>query len=338
MAEAPAPASVFIDTNPLGARIQLDGRLLTEETPALLRGLGSGKHTVSLWKDQFGQVTQTFVVSEGRVAQVDADLPPDSIVLAFPENTQVTDGQESRETKGDQFRYPKGTYTFSLDQETLRLTPIFPDEPLVSLAGWSLAFLAAGATAMTVSDAYHIQTNWTNHPSSLTIGLLSATILDAAWFAALQGRKARFLKETVGTTSPLPSQIDSPQPTFDAGEASLQTGGLAKAEELFTRVVREYPTSQLVPGAWFRLARIHSVTGRRDLALAEYRLVAETYPQAAYYDRARQALANLYEAAGKPADALESLNLMVLNDNFFDKADIEAQKARLSAQETTNAP
>ncbi len=337
-AQTPALPSVFIDTNPLGARIQLDGRLLTEQTPVLLRGLGPGKHTVSVWKDQFAQVTQTFVVAPGTVPEVNVDLPPDSVVLAFPDNSEVVDSHGSQPTKGLQFRYPKGTYSLSLDGSAIRLTPVFPDEPLLTMAGWSLAFLAAGAVAMTASDAYHIQSNWTDHPSSLTVALWSTSLLDLAWYASLQGRKTRFQKETAATTGPLPSQLDVPQPIFDAGEEALQTGGLAKAEELFSRVIKDYPTSQLVPGAWFRLARIHSITGRRDLALAEYRLVAETYPQAAYYDRARQALANLYEGSGDPTAALENLNLMVLTDGFFDKSDIEAQKARLSAQEVPVAP
>ncbi len=48
---------------------------------------------------------------------------------------------------------------------------------------------------------------------------------------------------------------------------------------------------------------------------------------------------NLYEAAGDSAQALANLDQMVLTDGFFDKADIEALKARLkTAQEAAVAP
>ena len=335
----PAPPSVFLDSDPIGARINLDGRLLVDRTPALLRGLSPGKHSVSVGKQDFIQVTQSFEVASGQVPVVRLVLPPDSVVVAFPENAEVVDAQGKHSTSSQQFRYPAGTYVLSDQDGAVRFTPVFPEEGLLTVAGWSLAALSGAALLSTASDIYHISAGWVDHPSLLTAGLWVSTLFSLPWWDALQKRKTAFMKDSASLATALPSPLELPQPLFDAGEDAMNSGDLAKAEGLFTRVVREHPSSQLVPGAWFRLARIHLVTGRRELALGEYRLVAETYPQAAYYDRAREALANLYEAAGERALALENLDQMVLTDGFFDRADIEAQKARLkAAQEAPVAP
>jgi len=336
---APAKPSVFIDSEPLGARINLDGHLLIDRTPALLRGLSPGKHTVSVWKEDFIQVTQSFQTTEGQVPVVLLDLPPDSVVLAFPENGQVVDAQGSHPTTSQQFRYPTGTYALSDQGGSIRLAPVFPDEGLLTIAQVSLLAVAGAAVLSSVSDAYHATNGWIDHASQLTIGLWISTLFDLPWYQSLVTRKARFIKDAAAIATARPARLEIPQPIFDAADEALQSGQLANAEVLFSQLVREHPNSSLVPGAWFRLARIHSITGRRDLALGEYRLVAETYPQAAYYDRARQALANLYETAGDRTQALTNLDLMVLTDGFFDKADIDAQRARhLVAKEAPVAP
>ncbi len=327
----PSTPSVFIDSEPLGARINLDGQLLVDRTPVLLRGLSAGKHTIAVWKDDFLSVSQTVQIAGGQVPEVVFDLPPASVVVAFPENAEVKDAQGIHPTTGQQFRYPTGTFNLTTQGEAIQFAPVFPDEGLLTVAQFGLLVVTGAAVASTASDIYHVSTGWTDHPSLLTVGLWVSAVLDLPWAESLKNRKAKFLKDTVPTITAQPSQLEMPQPLFDKGEDALQSGQLAKAEASFSQIVREHPTSRLLPGAWFRLAKIHLVTGRRDLATAEYRLVAETYPQAAYYDKSLAALANLYEAAGNREQALASLNKMVLTDGFFDKADIDAQKARLAA-------
>jgi len=329
-AQAGGTPSVFVDTDPMGARIFLDGTLLPERTPALLRGLTLGKHQVSLRRDGFVPALSAFEVAEGTVPTVEISLTPDSVVLAFPANDQVVDAEGPHPTEGRQFRYPSGTYQLADTQgRGLAMTPVFPDEGLLAVAGWGLAVLVGASLASAASDIYHINNGWTTHPSEVTAALWVSTLFELPWYGSLSGRKARFLRDAAPSVTALPERLDQAKALFALGEDSLQTGDLPRAAPLFTRVVKEFPESRLVPGAWFRLARIHSLTGRRDLALGEYRLVAETYPQAAVYDRAQKALADLYEAAGLPEKAIESLDRMVLADGFFDPIDIAAQKDRL---------
>jgi len=156
--------------------------------------------------------------------------------------------------------------------------------------------------------------------------LAFTALMELPWFLSINGAKDRFDKSKAPAVTPLPVPLVPADTLFQRGDAALKSGDLDQAVDAFTQFVRDFPSSRLAPGAWYRLARIHSVTGRRELALGEYRLVAETYPFPAYHDRARQAMADLYEAAGKPQDALTQLDAMVLADGFFSKDDVEAQK------------
>lgn len=329
-AQPPGRPSVFVDSEPLGAWIAIDGVLRPERTPTLLRDLSPGSHRIEVGKDGYLTLVRTVSVGEG-VPVTALNLPPASVVLAFP-GTRTLISPDGQSASGRQFRFSPGLYDLTPAEDSLGVLPVFPDEALLSTAGWSLALLAASATAATASDIWHIRTGWAEHPSNLTLGLWVSSVLDLTWYLSVQGRKARFVRETAPLRTPGPEFPDLAADLFLQGEDSLLSGDLETAAAAFGRLVRESPESRLVPGAWFRLARIHAVTGRRDLAVGEYLLAAETYPQAEYHDRARKALADLLEAAGDPVQALRHLESMVLTDGFFDPADIETQKARLTRE------
>jgi hypothetical protein len=332
--------SLFVDTEPMGARIRIDGLLTADRTPALVRGLSPGRHRIDLWHEGFAEATRTVDTgAQGPVPVVEVDLTPESLVLAFPGVSAVDDGQGGLPAAGRQFRYPDGTYRTGSSDGTARLIPVFGDEGLLTAAGWSLAVTAVAALASAGSDAVLISGHWADHPAFLTGALGAAAVLELPWFLSLSSRKARFLRDEAPATAPLPQTQDPVKALWDQGEEALQSGDLAAAEPFFAQVVRTSPGSRLVPGAWFRLARIHALTGRRDLAAGEYRLVAETYPQAAYHDRARKTLADLEEAAGDPARALEDLAALTPDDGLYDSADLDAQRARLTAAlEPAHAP
>jgi outer membrane protein assembly factor BamD (BamD/ComL family) len=336
--DAPAPGqpSAFIDTEPMGARIQLDGTLLAVSTPTLLRDLKPGKHTVTLAKPGFITIDRDFEV-DNTVPIVQTDLPPDSVALAFPSNTALNAPGGDFDTGSRQFRVAAGSYILLDDKGKAVLEPIFPDQGLLDFAGWSLALSSISAGASLASDVWHMGHGWTDHPSLVTATLAFTALMELPWFLSINGAKDRYDKAKTPAVTPLPAPLMPAETLFQQGENTLKSGNLDAAAELFGRFVRDFPESRLTPGAWYRLARIHTLTGRRELALGEYRLVAETYPQAAYHDRARQAMADLFEAAHKPQEALLQLDFMVLNDGFFSKDDIEAQKTRLRGQEAAPA-
>lgn len=335
LAAEPSPPSVYVDSVPLGARITLDGQLTESRTPTLLRGLSEGKHTVSLWKSGFLPLTQGFAVTPGKVPRVAGDLEPESVVLAFPANDQIVSGEGNLATEGRQFRFPAANYFLSGSDEAPRMTPVFEDTALLDTSGWALSLSGAGVLAFATGD---VLAGHAAQPTFLTISLAAAAAGELAWQLSLQTRRAKFYRETAPTASPQPERLNLAATLFREGEQALQGGDLSAAEGLFRQLLRAHPDSKWVPGTWFRLAKIHSVTGRRDLALGEYRLVATTFPQPEFHNRARQALADLAEAAGDPQEALVQLDQMVLTDGSSDLKSIEAQRDRLTKTLATPPP
>jgi len=324
--------SVFIDADPLGCRIVLDGVLRPERTPALLRGLTPGHHTVILGREGYRRAEVSFELStSAETASVEADLVPDAAVLAFPAASEVRGPEGPVATEGRQFRYPAGSYRVEVLDGAVALTPVFPEEGSLAVASWSLALVSAAALVSTAGDVWALKTGRADHPSFVTLGLWTAALVDLPWWGQLSGQKARFLRRAQPDAADLAGRLDEAKPLFLQGEAALEAGDLDRAAGAFGRLVREQPQSRYLPQAWFRLARIHSMTGHRDLARGEYLLVADTYPQAETHDRARQALADLLEAAGDPVGALAQLDAMVFNDGYFTPDDVADQKARLQA-------
>lgn len=334
-ADAPG-RPLFVDSEPMGARIVVDGTMVPETTPALLRGLAPGVHRVQVALEGYLTADQTVDVGADGVAQVAVTLTPDSVVLAFPADPTVTTPRGPVTTGGQHVVYPSGAYSFQRLGTNLAITPVFPDETLAALSGWGLLALVGAATVATSLDAF-VPRPYSDGPSPLTVGLWVTTVLDVPWVLSVQGRKAKFYRETAPRLVATTLEASQAQDLFDAMERALDAGDLDQAARAAGQLVEQAPRSRLVPGAWFRLARIHAATGHRELALAEYRLVAETYPQADTYDRARKALADLYEATD-PAKARAQLDLMVLADDYFTADDIDAQKKRLAAQEAPVGP
>jgi len=336
---APASAQpVFIDTDPMGARVTLDGTLLAAATPVLLPPLAPGTHRVTLTKAGYLASTRTFEVADA-VLVVEADLSPESVLVSFPSNAKVSAPGGDFDTAGRQFRFASGVYTMEPQDGSAAFTPVFPDQGQLDFAGWTFGLTAAAAAGSLASDVWHIQNRWTTHPSLMTAALGFAALMELPWFLSIHGAKDRFDKAHIPDVTPLPSPLVPAAALFQQADDALQNGDLDHAVASFGQFVRDFPESRLAPGAWFQLARIHALTGRREQALGEYRLVAETYPQAEYYDRSRQAMANLLEAAGKSDEALAQLNLLVFSDPAVHRDDVEAQKARLQKpQEASPAP
>lgn len=280
---------LFVDTQPMGAQIRIDGVLRLETTPARITDLKPGTHSVTVGRVGYTTVTQN-VDLDSPTTVVEVDLPGRTVVVAFPQAERLSTPEVNFGAPGRQFRYPEGTYRLEGGASGPVIKPVFPDEGLLAVAGWGLALVATTALASSAVDVWHMNHGWVDHPSVVTVALWASTLVELPWYFTLETRKARFLRDTAPTVDVLPEVPTFTPRTFAEAEEALATGDLAQAEALFTQVVTQDAESRLVPGAWFWLARIHEATGRRDLARGEYRVV-QSLPQAAYYDRALRALA-----------------------------------------------
>jgi len=75
----PSPRSLLVVTSqPAGARVSIDGRLLPETTPTALRDLFPGKHAVRIEKSGYAAVERSLSTGQGERAAMDVALPPET--------------------------------------------------------------------------------------------------------------------------------------------------------------------------------------------------------------------------------------------------------------------
>jgi serine/threonine protein kinase len=71
-------SSLFLGTEPAGAHVEVDGRVLDETTPTMIRWSGAGRHNVKLHKEGYGDVERTVAIADGERTLLDITLPPRS--------------------------------------------------------------------------------------------------------------------------------------------------------------------------------------------------------------------------------------------------------------------
>lgn len=98
-------ASLFIKTNPDGARIFIDGRMVDGSTPVTLENLTAGKHLLRLTKADF-IATVPVVLEANKVKRVDLTLEKQKTtvkILSVPSDAEVyIDKKPGKGTKPDQ--------------------------------------------------------------------------------------------------------------------------------------------------------------------------------------------------------------------------------------------
>jgi tetratricopeptide (TPR) repeat protein len=101
--------------------------------------------------------------------------------------------------------------------------------------------------------------------------------------------------------------------TLRAGTAYFGENNLAKAQEQFDKLLRDYGDTPWVPQAFFGIAATLEAQGKTSDAIAKYKDFTEKYPNDAAVDHAKLNLARLYERTQQPALALDVLKKMTEN-------------------------
>ena len=66
--------ALFINSNPIGADILIDGRAVLKKTPALIRNIEPGSRRISLRKDDFHPLDIDVTVTDGSVNSIKPEL------------------------------------------------------------------------------------------------------------------------------------------------------------------------------------------------------------------------------------------------------------------------
>jgi tetratricopeptide (TPR) repeat protein len=319
--------SLFLESDPIGAFIEVNGVAQENFTPVLLRDLPLGEHRILVFKDGFDSVELVVKRDQSGVYQQAVSLPRRYAAMAFPEEDNLFLVNQEVESLGNQYLVKEGDYSINFDENNqLRIEPIFPEEGMLNATTWSLFGTVSLAGLMTFQD---LESPWNNKiilsPTTiLTYGLLAWNI---GYNLALRNQKDQFLRrleasEEVNAFPPALAEI-----LFSEGVSFQNEGNLQKALESFVGIAESYPDSRLYPSALFRMARIHTLQGLIAMAEAEYRLIATYYQQSDVYDLSQRALADLAFGKGEMNQALFHLDQITYFGNTVDEAEVAEFRA-----------
>ena len=83
--------SLDVISNPMGAKIYIDGEYM-DETPATIRELKEGEHSLKLIKEGFGTIVKNIEISENQTTEINEELPSGRLVsiTSNPEGAALT--------------------------------------------------------------------------------------------------------------------------------------------------------------------------------------------------------------------------------------------------------
>ena len=120
-------STVFITTRPLGAVLLVNGERVAGESPILLRDLPSGSYEITMLKPNRPPLTVRAEVPPGEVLSFSYTLPANRFVPA-PYETAITLNGQAVPTGEKGISIPEGSYSFSWDDGTLDIRPVYPLE------------------------------------------------------------------------------------------------------------------------------------------------------------------------------------------------------------------
>jgi len=305
--EIPTKAFLFITSDPIGAEIILNGEPLLETTPALVELKQGQEVSLELVKESYKSASSQFLL-EGTTWVEELTLQAQFITTEFPGNTP----EEGKRY----YQIPEGDYEIDRGNAEFFLKPVYAKESTISILSLLTVPALGGTTALWFS-----QNNFEPSPTTIGISTLAVTLFLTNLYYHLdrKGHEDDFY-EAVREVEP---QVDISRELFTQADRYLQQGRFLDAEREYLRLLREIPDSPLYPLAYYKLARLHQIMGKRELSRRELNLLLKHYPHPDTYDRTLKSLADLALAEENTEEALGYFDQMLFVDPLFDRQEID---------------
>jgi len=309
---------LFIVSEPMGAKVSLDGKALDRPSPLLLRDIGPGPHLLRFEKE--GWYSQEIKTSLPGTEALQVTLVPKEPLV-------YVDGQDASSATAsppaDQvIRLPASGATLVPARGGLRVSPIFPRQGLLDGVNFSLPLFLGLTAVLTVREIYSPRdSNFIISPELAASALIGGGLL--AWNIDLQIRRFRFLADHRPRGASMKSLSLEAKLRFDAANQALLGGDFDAALARFRELIQDYPDATIMPKALFETGRILFIKADIKGAEAAFREVAEDYPLPELHDRARKGLADCLVALGDKEGALEQLGLLTYNGAGLTREEVE---------------
>ncbi len=314
-------ASLFLSTSPIRARVAIDGSLLGETTPIYLRAIFPGKHRITIVKEDYEGYTQELDFSQGETKTVHIDLEQQSFDTSFPSEQIVFRGSEGLES-AEAYRFPHGRYAYRVEDGDLHVTPVFPNDGLLTAMNISIPVCVAISALLTVNDLlFPPDSGLPLSPTTLSAYGITAGVIGVD--VVLHLKKRRFVEDAQKKIQSSRLGYHLAQEHYEKGQEMLSQNRMSEALENYTWIIQNSRESLYFPYTLYQIARIHYIQGESELALREFELIINQFPLSDLYDKSLKTLADLHYAAGDYNRSLDLLDSMVFLDPLYSREEIE---------------
>jgi tetratricopeptide (TPR) repeat protein len=325
-AETPtAPTRLFFETNPLRARVIIDGKPLLKTTPLYFPEYPRGKITVEVRKEGYLPVIREFEVKEGEINRFFVELDPAQTQVYYPREKTLVIGKEELDPRGKGYILPEGQYHFQKTNQGLKIQPRYPKEILFL---GSAALIPTLLTINTFQIWDELETPYRNDNPLFTFSpeTLSTTVLtvaNLAFFLQLNQDRKEFYQDFYSQVREEDVLPWDESELLDRADGLLNAGQLEESRYYLGILVSDFSSSASLPFALYRMGKLYQVQGNLQIAKRIYELLLAAYPTVDTFDRTQKSLADLLLIEGKVTEALEQLDQLIYADPFVTREDIE---------------
>ena len=318
MSKIEADSSLFIVSDPIGADITINGKLLEEKTPLLLRNLNEGEYLVVTNKGGYFQERKK------------VDLPAESVeecrFFLKPEFLLATVEDDNQSTKTIQIN--PGSYTIEENQNSLEITPEYPYQGLINGLNISVPLLSGFSVAMTINEVSN------PHVDGAVISpfLIATYILNTVLIGADIGfhiHKSAYLKEVGNQLEAVITNRETIEELYRKGNSKLEIGDFATALKDYGNIIANHQDSIYYPLAIYKTGTIKMILLEMDEAESLFTMVAEDLPMPEIYNKSLRKLIEIKLRKSQYSTVLDYLEQILLTVDFTEKEEIQRKKCEI---------
>ena len=319
---------LFVTSEPINGKVEINGTGLSGLTPLLLTGLESGSYLVTVTKEGFRPAEMRIEVSDAGPRAAEADLTADTVRPFFQSQDKIVVNSRSTLPGAYGLDLPEGEYKIRREEGTIYIDPVYPGQKLLTAMHIGLPIMAVISGLLTVENILNPHPAWHSlSPAAVTSYVITGGML--ALDLTLLGRKRKFEREFPVREVPGGRITDDPAALYALGEQSIAGEQFQEAVDFYRSILTGFPDSPYYPQALYKLARIHYVLGDTQLSLQELRLVKNRYPLPDLYDKSCKNIADIYYSQNRYGKALEYLDQMVFYDPLHTRESIDFYRAQI---------
>jgi tetratricopeptide (TPR) repeat protein len=320
--------SVFIQTIPMRAEVFTNGVRLGI-SPLLIERNPSTPLTFSFRKEGYYPVEFTVNLT-GEITNLITPLAPVAVSIAFPDRDNIDYNGKNYRSSSIQ-NLAAGTYEIFPNTNSVAVRRVNPDKQFVWFgAGAAVLGLGVGITSQLLANNFYSDFLKATSVNGALRGMNLAMFCDnlatiAYGFGAVGFTVGScfFIEDLVYQSKNTAIVLhDSEDTVSDRAlyekamdyQSQLDT---TNSFELFNRIVSQYPESQYYPISLFRRAKIFSMRGDNDHAIADLEKLQKDYPVYDLYELILKDLGDLYLARGDDDSAADCYRAMRLAPRYY---------------------